>query len=173
MESTGRKTIEDESAGVICRILALPVKPKIYILAIVLLFFALCFIVFAGEPVPRGCELENGLFAELNLSKKQCEHIRQLYDEFRNKTAVLRGKIIEKRIVLKNLYDNPNTNPQAIQSNEHELNLLEREFERQARQTESKQKRYLTPEQREGMKDIRYGFSPRGYGMKKGYGTHP
>ena len=165
------ETIESkkERSEIICSVLTMPVRLWLFVLIVVLLFFCLCMVVFASEPAPRDCSIEeNRLLVELNLSREQCERIRQLNDEFRNDSASLRSKIIEKRIMLHNFHDDPKAHPQAIQSNEHKLNLLEREFARKLRQTESRQKRYLTPDQR---KDIFYGFSSRGYGMRKRYQT--
>ncbi|HPU29723.1 MAG TPA: hypothetical protein PLM71_05320 [Syntrophorhabdaceae bacterium] len=141
------ETIESkkERSEIICSILAMPVRQWLFILIVVLLFFCFCMVVFDGEPVPRGCSIEeNRLLVELNLSREQCECIRYLNDEFRKDPTSLRSKIIKKQIMLHDFHYDPKAHPQAIQSNEHKLNLLEGEFARKLRQTESRQKRYLT-----------------------------
>ena len=84
---------ERRQATTLCRMLVMPVKGWFFVIALVLLFFmSLCAVVFAGEPEQRSgyCDLQTGLARTLNLSRAQCESLRQLADQFSNDTASIR-----------------------------------------------------------------------------------
>jgi Spy/CpxP family protein refolding chaperone len=168
METAGTG-IRKEQAAIPCCIAMMSIKRRFYVLVLVLLFLALCLAVFAGEPESISCDLQSGLPATLNLSREQCENMRQLTEKFRNDTAITRGKIMEKRLELKSLSENPKPDPQAINKAERKLNSLEHEFSRKAHRTEADQRRVLTPEQIGKMKDMDYGYGSQGYG-RRGYG---
>lgn len=168
METTGAEAGKRETT-IFCCIAGTPIKRWFCIAVLVLLFIALCVVVFAGEPEPPGCDLESGLPATLNLSQEQCKKIQQLADRFRNDSAVIRARIMEKRIELMKVSENPKTDPHNINKIERELNELEHEFARKAQRTEAEQRRVLNPEQINKMRDVPYGYSPQGYG-RRGYG---
>jgi len=170
METTGTG-IRKEQTTIPCCIPGMSVKHWFFIIALVLLLMALCVAVFAGEPGQQSgyCDLQSGLPATLNLSRKQCEKMRQLTDRFRNDTAITRGKIMEKRLELGRLSEDPKTDPYAINKVERELNTLEQELSRRTYRTEVDQRRLLTPEQLSKMKDTPYGYGSEGYG-RRGYG---
>jgi Spy/CpxP family protein refolding chaperone len=161
----------EEPSTILCRILGMPVKQWFFIIALVLLFVALGVLVFADE---RGqqlgdCDVQSGLAATLNLSQSQCENMQQLTDRFHKDTAITRGKIMEKRIELKRLSEDTKAAPYAINNVGRKLNTLEQEFYSRAHQTAIDQKRFLTPEQINRMKDQPYGYGFHGYGGR-GYG---
>jgi Spy/CpxP family protein refolding chaperone len=168
---TIKTELREEPGTILCRILGKPVKQWFFIVALVLLFIALCALVFADErgQQPGDCDVQSGLAATLNLSQRQCENMRQLTDRFRKDTAITRGKIMEKRIELKRLSEDPKADPYAINNVGRKLNTLEQEFYRRAHQTEIDQKRLLTPEQINRVKEIPYGYGSRRYG-RRGYG---
>jgi len=167
METTGTR---EEQTTMLCHILAMPVKHWFLILAIVLIFMALCVVVFAGEPGAPDCDLQSGLAATLNLSQKQCEDLRQLTDRFYDDTAVTRNKIVEKRLELKDLSRVPKTDPYVIDKKGKELSALEQELSRRARQTEQDQKKFLTSEQLNKMKNTTSSRNVLLSG-KRGYGA--
>ncbi len=150
---TTETEMREEPAMILCRILSMPVKRWFLIAALVLFSMALCVVVFAGEPVQcsDSCEAPSGLAAALNLSQKQRENLQQLADQFSNDTATTRGKIIEKRFEHKRLSEDPKANPYAINK---------------AQQTEVDQRRLLTPEQINKIKNMPYGYDSQGYGRK-------
>lgn len=167
------KTTETEirvkPAITLCYILSMPVKQWFLIITLVLLFMFLCMVVFAGESGQQSsyCDLQSGSLSSLNLSREQHEKMRQLSDGFRKDTAITRGKIIEKRLELKSLSENPKPDPHAINKAERKLNSLEHEFSRKAQRTETDQRRVLTPEQIHKMKGMPYGYGSQGYGRKR------
>jgi len=165
---TTETEMREEPAMILCRILSMPVKRWFLIAALVLFSMALCVVVFAGEPVQcsDSCEAPSGLAAALNLSQKQRENLQQLADQFSNDTATTRGKIIEKRFEHKRLSEDPKANPYAINKVERELNTLQQELYRRAQQTEVDQRRLLTPEQINKIKNMPYGYDSQGYGRK-------
>jgi Spy/CpxP family protein refolding chaperone len=158
--------IKEEPATILCRILGMSVKKGFFVVAIVLFFMALCVVVFAGEPGQQSgnCDLQSGSDPILNLSKTQCENIQQLTDRFRNDTATTRGKIIEKRIELRRLSEDLKTDPYVVNKVRGELNALEQTFSRRAYRTEADQRKLLTPEQINKIKDKPYGYGLRRYG---------
>jgi hypothetical protein len=166
------KTIETEiriePATTLCHILSMPIKHWLTVIALVLFSMALCVVVFAGEPVQcsDSCEAPSGLAATLNLSQKQREDLQQLADRFSNDTALMRGKIVEKRLVLKRLSKDPEANIFTITKVERELNLLEQEFSGKIHQIEIEHRRILTPEQINKMKDTLYGYDSQVYGRR-------
>jgi Spy/CpxP family protein refolding chaperone len=137
MKTTNSETRE-EPGTILCRILGMPVKQWFFIIALVLLFVAFGVLVFAEErgQQPGDCDLQRGLAATLNLSQRQCENMRQLTDRFRKDTAITRGKIMEKRIELKRLSEDPKADRYAINNVGQKLNTLEQEFYGRAYQTE-------------------------------------
>jgi len=168
METEGIETKAEQITIRYC-IAGIPVTRLLRIIALVILFAALCVVVFAGEPEPPDCDLQSGLPATLSLSQKQCEKIRQLTDRFRKDTAGTRAKIMEKRLELRRLSEDPKADPYAINKAEQELNALEKELFRRAYRTEVDQRRLLTPEQINKIKDIPSGYGSQGYG-RRGYG---
>jgi Spy/CpxP family protein refolding chaperone len=76
---------------------------------------------------------------------------------------------MEKRLELRKLSEDPQADPYAINKVERELNSLEQELSRRAHQTEVDQRRVLTPEQINKMKDMPYGYGSQKYG-RRGYG---
>jgi Spy/CpxP family protein refolding chaperone len=167
METTGTR---EEQTTVLCRIMAMPVKHRFSILALVLIFMALCVVVFAEEPGAPDCDLQSGLAAALNLSQAQCESLRQLTDRFYDDAAPVRNKIVQKRLELKNLSRVPKTDLYVIDKKGKELSALEQELSRRARQTEQDQKKFLTPEQLNKMKNTTSGSNVLLSG-KTGYGA--
>lgn len=165
METTGTR---EEQTTELCRILAMPVKHWFFILALVLIFMALCVVVFAGEPGAPSCDLQSGLAATLNLSQKQCEDLRQLTDRFYNDTAVTRNKIVEKRLELRNPLKTSETEPHVINKRERELKALDQEFSRRAHQTEVDQRRLLSSDQIHKIKEMTYGYNLQRSG-RRGY----
>jgi Heavy-metal resistance len=141
METTGTR---EEQTTVLCRILAMPVKHWFFILALVLIFMALCVVAFAEEPGAPDCDLQSGLAAALNLSQAQCESLRQLTDRFYDDAAPVRNKIVEKRLELRNPLKTSETEPYAINKRERELKTLEQEFSRRVHQAEVDQRRLLS-----------------------------
>lgn len=164
METTGTGTREKQTM-ILCRIPGMSVKRWFFILTLLLLFIGLYVIVFAQEPgqQPGSCDLQSGLPATLNLSRQQCEKMRQLTNRFYNDAAITRGKIMEKRLELKRLSRDPKADPHAINQAERELDSLEKSLFIRAQQAEVDQRRLLTPEQINRMKDEPYGYRRRGY----------
>lgn len=150
METTGRR---EEETTMLCRILAMPVKHWLLILALILLFFALYVVVYAAETGASRCDLQGGLAGALNLSRQQCEDMQRVADRFFNDTADMRNKIIEKRLELKNLSKDQKTDPYVIDKKGKELSTLEQELSRRAHKTELDQKKILTSEQLNKMKN--------------------
>jgi len=144
METTGRR---QEETTMLCRILAMPVKHWLLILALIVLFLALYVVVYAGETGVLPCDLQSGLAGVLNLSQQQCEDIQRAADRFFNDAADIRNKIVEKRVELKNLSKIPKADPNVLDKKGLELRALEQELSRKARQAELNQKRHLTPQQ--------------------------
>ena len=165
---TTETEMREEPAMILYRILSMPVRRWLLIVALVLFSMALSVVVFAGEPEQRSgyCNLQSGLAGALNLSRAQCEGLRQLTDKFRNDAAITREKLMEKRFELRRLSDDPKANPYAINKVERELNFLEQEFKRRAQQIEIDQRRLLTPEQINKIKGMPYGYDSQGYGRK-------
>jgi hypothetical protein len=155
MGTTGTRTGKEQTT-ILCCIPGMSVKRWLFIFALVLLFVALCVVVFADGPGQQSgyCDLQTGLPATLNLSRKQCRDMRQLTNRFFNDTAMARGKIMEKRLEIKMLSKSPNADPYAINKVERELNVLQRGFSRRAYQTEVDQRKLLTPEQIKKMKNM-------------------
>jgi preprotein translocase subunit SecF len=83
METEGAETRAEQITVRYC-IAGIPVTRLLFIVALAVLFVALCVAVFANETESRGCDLQSGLAATLNLSQTQCENMRQLTDRFRN-----------------------------------------------------------------------------------------
>ena len=165
---TTETEIRVEPATTLCRVLSIPIKHWLTIIAIILFSIALYVVVFAGEPVQcsDSCEAPSGLAANLNLSQKQREDLQQLADQFSNDTVPIRGKIMEKRLDLKRLSKDPEANIYTIRKVERELNVLEQEFSRKINQVEIEHRRILTPEQINRIKDTPYGYNPHGRGRK-------
>lgn len=156
---TTEAEMREELDTCLCGILARPVKRWFLVIALVLLFMALCAVVFAGESGQQSgyCDLQSGLAGSLNLSQTQCESLRQLANQFSNDTATTRSKIMEKRFELRRLSEDPRANPYAINRVERELNALEQVFYRRAQQTGAEQRRFLTPQQVKKINDMSYG----------------
>jgi hypothetical protein len=165
---TTETEIRVEPAMTLCHILSIPIKHWLTVIVLVLFFVALCVVVFAGEPVQcsDSCEAPSGLAATLNLSQKQREDLQQLADQFSNDTAAIRGKIMVKRFELRRLSEDPRTSPYTIDKVKWELDVLEQEFSRKTRQIEIDQRKLLTPEQINKIKDMRYGHDSPGYRRK-------
>lgn len=169
METTGRR---QEETTMLCHILAMPVKHWLFILTLIVLFLALYASVFAKETgsLPR-CDLQSGLAGVLNLSQQQCEDMQRVADRFLDDTAPIRNKIVGKRFELKDLSRIPQSDPYVIDRKGQELSTLEQELSRRVRQTELEQRRYLTPQQLNKIKDAASGknlLQPggKGYGRK-------
>jgi Spy/CpxP family protein refolding chaperone len=158
METTGTR---EEETTMLCRILAMPVKHWFLILANVLIFMALCVVVFAGETGAPRCNLQSGLAGVLNLSQQQCEDIQRVTDRFYDDTAGTRNKIVEKRFDLRSLSKTIETDLPTLNKKKRELKTLEQEFFRKAHETEVAQGRLLTPEQTNKMKSIPAGYDFR------------
>jgi len=77
---TNDTDMREEPAMILCRILSMPIKRRLYVTALILFFMALCVAVFAGEPgqQPGLCDLQGGLAGTLNLSQEQCKKIQEL-----------------------------------------------------------------------------------------------
>jgi hypothetical protein len=165
---TTETEMREEPATTLCRMLVTPVKGWFFVIALVLLFMSLCVAVFAGEPGQQSgyCDLQSGLAGTLNLSQTQYEGLRQLTDRFRNDAAIMREKIMKKRLELWRFSEDSRANPYAINKVERELNALEQEFYRRAQQTEAEQRRLLAPEQIKKIKDMPYGYDSQGYRRK-------
>lgn len=160
--------IRIEPATMLCRVLSMPIKHWLIIIAIILLSIALYVVVFAGEPLQcsDSCEAPGGLAATLSLSQKQREDLQQLADQFGNDTATIRGKIMEKRLVLKRLSKDPEANIYTITKVERELNPLEQEFSGKIHQEEIEHRKILTPEQINRIKDTLYGYDSQVHGRR-------
>ena len=150
------------------------VKRWLYSIALFLLFIALCVTVFAGEQKITGCDLESGLPATLSLSHEQCKKIQELADRFRNDSAPIRARIMEKHFEHMKVSEDPQTDPRTINKLERELNDLERELARMAQRAESEQRRVLNTEQIKKISDSPYGYATQGYNSQgyngRGYG---
>jgi hypothetical protein len=164
METTGTR---EEEATMLCRILAMPVKHWLCILVLILLFLALYTVVFAGETGSPRRDLRSGLAAVPNLSQQQCEDIRRVTDSFYDDTAAIRNKIVEKRLELKDLSRVLKTDPYVIDKKGQELSTLKQEFFRKAHETEVDQRKFLTPEQTNKMKNITAGYDFPRFGRKR------
>jgi hypothetical protein len=162
---TTETEIRIEPATTLCHILSMPIKHWLTVIALILFSIALCVVVFAGEPVQcsDSCEAPSGLAATLNLSQKQRENLEQLADRFSNDTAAIRGTIMVKRFELRRLSEDPRTSPYTIDKVKWELDVLEQEFSRKTRQIEIDQRKLLTPEQINKIKDMRYRHDSQGY----------
>ncbi len=163
METT---EIKEEQATILCRILAMPIKHWFLILTLILLFFALYVVVYAGETGLPRCDLQSGLAGVLNLSQQQCEDIQRVTDRFFDDTASIRNKIVEKRFELKDLSKAPKADSYVIDKKWQELSTLEQELSRRVRQTELEQKRLLSPEQIYKMKEMVNGYNLQQAGRK-------
>jgi|WetSurSiteA1Bulk_404760.scaffolds.fasta_scaffold137753_2 Spy/CpxP family protein refolding chaperone len=165
---TTETEIRIEPATTLCRMLSMPIKHWLTIIAIILFSIAFSIVVFAGEPVQcsDSCETPSGFAATLNLSQKQREDLQQLADQFSNDTAAIRGKIMEKRLDLKSLSKGSDANIYTIRKVERELNVLEQEFSRKIHQVEIEHRKILTPEQINKMKDMSYEYGSQGYGRR-------
>ena len=141
-------------------------KKLIYAVLITILFLALGIICFGEEIEIATCDLEKGLPQTLNLSPEQCKKIRQMSDRFWKDSQVMRARIMEKRLELKKALEHPNADPYNINKIERELNRLEHEFARMAQQTQARQRRVLTPEQINKMKDMSYEYGFHGYNIR-------
>lgn len=168
---TNDTDMREEPATILCRILSMPIKRRLYVTALILFFMALCVAVFAGEPgqLPDLCDLQGGLAGTLNLSQEQCKKIQELADRFRNDSAPIRARIMEKRFEHMKVSEDPQTDQHTINKLERELNDLERELARMAQRAESEQRRALNTEQIKKMSDSPYGYGTQGYGPQ-GYG---
>jgi hypothetical protein len=172
MKETQMKTTETEigiePATALCRMLSMPVKHWLTVIAIILFSMALCVVVFAGEPVQcsDSCEAPSGLAATLNLSQKQREDLQQLADRFSNDTAAIRGTIMVKRFELRRLSEDSRTSPYTIDKVKRELDVLEQELYRKIRQIEIEQRKKFTPAQINKMKDMPHGYDPQGHGRR-------
>jgi len=168
METTGRR---EEETIMLCNILAMPVKHWFLILALIVLFLALYVVVYAGETgVPR-CDLQSGLTGVLNLSQQQGEDMQRVADRFFNDTEDMRNKITEKRLELKNLSKDQKVDPHLLDKRGLELRSLEQELSAKTTTTGLAQKRYLTSQQLNKMKNTARGknlLQPGGreYGRK-------
>jgi len=152
--------ISKEQTAMSCCTPMTSIKRWSFIIMLVLFFIAFCTVVFSGEQESPVCDQQSGLPANLNLSREQCINIKQLADRFRNDTATTRAKIMEKRLALRSLAENPKTDPNDIHRVERELNDLEQKFAIKARQTEYQQRKYLYPEQIDKINNMQYGYSP-------------
>jgi len=130
----------------------MPVKHWLLILALIVLFLALCAVVYAGETGVPSCDLQGRLAGVLNLSQQQCEDMQRVANRFFNDTAAIRNKIVEKRIELKNLSKVPKADQYIIDKKGLELSVLEQDLCRKVHLVELDQKRHLTPEQLNIMK---------------------
>jgi Spy/CpxP family protein refolding chaperone len=165
---TTETEIRIEPATTLCHILSMPIKHWFTVIALVLFSMALCVVVIAGEPVQYSdsCEAPSGLAATLNLSQKQRENLQQLADRFSNDTAAIRGTIMVKRFELRRLSEDPRTSPYTIDKVKWELDVLEQEYSKKTRQIEIDQRKLLTPEQINKIKDMRYRHDSQGYRRK-------
>lgn len=168
METTGRR---QEETTMLCRILAMPVKHWVFILALIVLFLALYVVVYAEETGVARCDLQSGLAGVLNLSQQQCEDIQRATDRFFNDAADIRNKIVEKRVELKNLSKDQKVDTHLLDKRGLELRSLEQELSAKTTMTGLAQKRYLTSQQLNKMKNTARGknlLQPGGreYGRK-------
>lgn len=76
MEKTGT-VIREKPTTISCCIPGVSTKQWFFIIDLVLLFIALCVVVFAGELEPLWLR-QSGLSSSLNLSRGQCERMRQI-----------------------------------------------------------------------------------------------
>jgi hypothetical protein len=164
METTRRR---EEETTMLCSILAMPVKHWFFILVLIVFFLALYVVVYAGETGAPRCDLQSGLPAALNLSQKQCNDLRRLTDTFYNDTAVTRNKIVENRLELRSSSKTSETDLVTLNKKERELRALEQEFLKKAHETEVGQRRLLTPEQTNKMKNIAAGYELPRFGRKR------
>lgn len=173
---TNDTDMREEPATILCRILSMPIKRRLYVTALVLFFMALCVAVFAGEPgqQPGLCDLQGGLAGTLNLSQEQCKKIQELADRFHDDSAAIRERIMEKRIERMKISEDPHPDPRTINKLERELNALEQGLARMAQRAEADQRRVLNAEQIKKMSDSPYGYRTQGYDSqgynRRGYG---
>lgn len=149
METTETK---EEKAVMLCRILTMPVRRWLFILALFLLFLARYVVAFARETGSPRCDLQSGLTAVLNLSQHQCEELRRVTNRSHDDTASIRNKIVEKRLEVKGLSRVSKAEPDVIGKKVEELRALEQDLSRRDRQTELDQQKLLTSEQLNKMK---------------------
>lgn len=90
-----------------------PVKLSFLLLSLALLFLALCVVVFAAGPAQQSgyCDSGSEVAVALQLSREQCEKMREITNRFFGDSASLRGKIAEKRLQLKRLYQDGRADP--------------------------------------------------------------
>jgi Spy/CpxP family protein refolding chaperone len=171
METTKDSKSEEQSTDAIfwCA-RPVPVKLSLLLLSLAVFFLALCVVVFADGPRQQldYCDPESELAVALQLSREQCERIREIGNRLSGDSASLRGNIVEKRLQLKGLYQDGRADPYTINKAERELKTLEWELSRRMRQAESDQRRLLSPEQINKLKEVNDGYSRRGYG-RRGY----
>lgn len=163
METADTQTIEERGITGY-HVLGMPAKLLLRVILLVLLFLGLCVIVFAGETEMRAvnCDLSNGPYAALGLSREQCFRMRQISDKLINDTTSTRTRITEKRLELKRTASDPNAEPYTIQKLGNELAALKQELFRKIHRTRSGQRRLLTPEQARRLDEIPYKNSFQG-----------
>jgi Spy/CpxP family protein refolding chaperone len=165
---TTETEIRVEPATTLCHVLSMPIKHWLTVIALILFSMAFCMVVFAAESGQclDSCEAPGGFAATLNLSQRQREGLQQLADQFSTDTAATRGKIMEKRLELKRLSNDPEANVYAIKKVDRELNVLEQGFSRKIHQIEIEHRKILTREQINKMKNMPNGYDSQGYGRR-------
>ncbi len=107
---------------------------------------------------------------ETSLNPEQKAKYQELLQKFNEETAQLRGSILSKRLELRTLWSNPNSEDKAIIEKEKELRDLQNELGNKLLQFRLEIRKILTPEQiRESWMGIGKGFG-HGHGPGPGYG---
>lgn len=81
------------------------------------------------------------------LTSDQIKKIQELNRKFIEETAQLRGNLLTKRLELKSLWKNPNSDPETIKNKEKELREIQNQLRNKEIEKRLEVRKILTPEQ--------------------------